>query len=127
MTLPFPFDNSVQSNFSFFTSNIYDGTVTSNYITNTSSILNTNINTKQNILTASTSLLGNGANITNLTYGNITGKPTYFPIDPSLYYNQTQTNNLLNAKEAILTFNTPLTRTPNTIGINLNNYPTYSA
>ena len=54
------------------------------------------LNAKQNTLTAGTSLLGDGANITNLTYGNITGKPTYFPIDPAIYYNQTQVNNISN-------------------------------
>ena len=81
MSLPFPNDNSIQSNFSFTTGNIYDGTITSNYITNISNILQTNINTKQPILTASTSLLGNGAAITNLAYANITGKPTNFQAD----------------------------------------------
>ena len=54
---------------------------TSNYVISTSNILQTNINTKQDILTASTSLLGNGAAITNLAYANITGKPSYFPAD----------------------------------------------
>ena len=122
MSLPFPNDNSIQSNFSFSTGNIYDGTITSNYITNISNILQTNINTKQPILTASTSLLGDGAAITNLAYANITGKPSYFPTDwnttiankPSTFpadmttiYTKTETNNLLNAKEAILTFSSP--------------------
>ena len=112
---------------------------TSNYIISTSNILQTNINTKQNILTASTSLLGNGAAITNLAYTNITGKPTNFqadwtstvinkpssfPADMTTIYTKTETNNLLNAKEAILTFSTPLTRTTNTIGINLGSYST---
>ncbi len=81
MSLPFPIDNSIQSNFSFTTGNTYDGTITSNYITNISNLLQTNINTKQPTLTASTSLLGNGAAITNLAYANITGKPSYFPAD----------------------------------------------
>ena len=57
MSLPFPIDNSIQSNFTFTTGSTYDGTTTSNYITNISNILQTNINTKQDILTASTSLL----------------------------------------------------------------------
>ena len=89
MSLPFPIDNSIQSNFSFTTGNIYDGTITSNYITNISNLLQTNINTKQPTLTASTSLLGNGAAITNLTYANITVKPSYFPSD----WNTTIANN----------------------------------
>ena len=69
-----------------------------------------------------TAFYGDGANITDVPYSTITGKPNYFPIDPAIYYNQTQTNNLLNAKEAILTFNTPLTRTTNAIGIDLSAY-----
>jgi hypothetical protein len=80
------------------------------------------------------SLTGNGANITNVPYSTITGKPSYFPTDwnttiankPSIY-TQAETNNLLNAKEAILTFSAPLTRNTNTIAINLNNYATYTA
>ena len=112
---------------------------TSNLLYTTSNILQTNINTKQATLTASTSLLGNGAAITNLAYANITGKPTNFqadwtstiinkpstfPADMTTIYTKTETNNLLNAKEAILTFSSPLTRTTNTIGINLSTYST---
>ena len=40
------------------------------------------------------------------------------------FYNKTEANNLLNAKEAALTFSSPLTRTTNTIGINLSSYST---
>jgi hypothetical protein len=80
-----------------------------------------------------TSLYGNGANITNVPYSTITGKPTNFQSDwtttiinkPTIY-TQTEVNNLLSAKEATLTFNSPLTRTTNTIGINLNSYPTFT-
>jgi hypothetical protein len=54
----------------------------------------------------------------------IINKPTYFPIDPTIYYNKTQTDNLLNAKEQILTFSSPLTRSTNTISINLSSYST---
>ena len=39
-------------------------------------------------------------------------------------YSKTETDNLLNTKENILTFSSPLTRTTNTIGINLANYST---
>lgn len=38
-----------------------------------------------------------------------------------------ETNDLLNAKEAVLTFNAPLTRTTNTNGINLNSYAPFTA
>ena len=48
---------------------------------NVSNILIANINTKQPTLTPATSLLGNGSAITNISYGNITGKPTYFQTD----------------------------------------------
>jgi hypothetical protein len=150
MTLPFNNDNSIQSNFNFYTSNLYDGFATSNYVIS-------NVNLKQNVLTAATNLLGVGSGITSLDYNKITlnkptnfqsdwnstiinkpsyfpsdwgstvaNRPTYFPIDPSIYYNKTETNNLLSAKEQILTFNAPLTRTINTIAINLNSYPTYT-
>ena len=40
------------------------------------------------------------------------------------FYNKTSTDTLLNAKEAVLTFSSPLTRTTNTIGINLSAYST---
>ena len=35
------------------------------------------------------------------------------------FYNKTETNNLLNAKQATLTFTSPLTNTANTISIDL--------
>ena len=54
---------------------------TSNYVITTSNNLQTNINTKQPTLTSSTSLLGDGANITNISYGNISSKPTNFQSD----------------------------------------------
>ena len=86
-----------------------------------------------------TAFYGDGANITNIAYSNITGKPTNFQADwlttiinkPSTFtpdmtniYTKIETNNLLNAKEAVLTFSSPLTRTTNTIGINLGSYST---
>jgi len=75
-------------------SNIF---VSSNVLSNTSNILNTKIDTKQDLLTNSTNLLGVGSAITALDYLKITlNKPTYFPPDPSLYYNQTQVNNISN-------------------------------
>ena len=67
---------------------------TSNYVITISNNLQTNINTKQPILTGSTSLLGDGHAITNLSYGNISGKPTYFPADLTTYYNKSSTDTL---------------------------------
>ena len=89
----------------------------SNSVYITSNTLNTKINLKQDTLIAGTNLLGVGSAITALDWNKITlNKPTI--------YTQTETNNLLNAKEAILTFSSPLTRTTNTIGINLSSYST---
>ena len=106
--------NKINSNTQLFInsnmlSNVLLPYTTSNYIISTSNILQTNINTKQNILTASTSLLGNGAAITNLAYANITGKPTNFqadwtstvinkpstfPADMTTIYTKTENNNI---------------------------------
>jgi len=137
MSLPFPQDTSVQlsySSFPFLTPAL-DNYATSNYVISNSNILNTKINTKQDTLTAATNLLGVGSSISALDYNKITiNKPSFFPADwgstiankPSLY-TQTEVNNLLSAKEQILTFNSPLTRITNTIGINLNSYTPFSA
>ena len=58
-----------------------------------------------------TAFSGDGANITNVPYTTITGKPTNFQsdwtstiINKPVIYTQTETNNLLNAKENALTF-----------------------
>jgi hypothetical protein len=57
-------------------------TASSNYTINTSNILQTNINTKQATLTATTNLLGIGSSISALDYAKITiGKPTNFQAD----------------------------------------------
>jgi hypothetical protein len=132
MSIAIQQDNSIQSNFTFITTGTYDPLITSNLLYTTSNILQTNINTKQDILTASTSLLGNGAAITNLAYANINGKPTNFqadwtstiinkpptfPADMTTIYTKTETNNLLNAKQATLTASTTLIG----IGSNLTN------
>jgi len=117
MSLNFTTDNSVQltySSFPFTPTNL-DNYATSNSVYITSNTLNTKINLKQDILTVSTNLLGIGGSISGLDYNKITlNKPTL--------YTQTETNNLLNAKEQILSFTAPLTRTTNTIGINLGSY-----
>jgi hypothetical protein len=72
----------------------------SNYTRDASNVLQTNINTTNTNLTAT------NTNITNN------------------YYNKASTDTLLNAKEQILIFSSPLTRLTNTIGINLSAYST---
>ena len=133
MSLNFPVDTSVQlsySSFPFATPSL-DNYTTSNYVSNISNVLINNINTKQPILTAATTLLGVGSSISALDYNKITvnkpsffpadwnstvaNKPTYFqtdwnttitnkpstfPVDTIVYYNKTEVNNLLNAKQA---------------------------
>jgi len=79
--------------------------------------------TVNGVLTA-TSFTGNGANLTNLAYDNIDGKPSTFPANMTTIYTKSETDTLLIAKEAILTFSSPLTRLTNTISINLSNYST---
>jgi hypothetical protein len=151
MSLNFPVDTSVQlsySSFPFATPSL-DNYTTSNYVSNISNVLINNINAKQPILTAATTLLGIGSSISALDYNKITinkpsffptdwnstisNKPTYFqtdwnttitnkpstfPVDTTVYYNKTETNNLLNAKQATLTFSSPLVNTTNTITFN---------
>jgi hypothetical protein len=66
--------------------------------------------------------------ITNLN--NVVGVFNPFITSNELYtgfYTKGQTNTLLNAKENVLTFNAPLTRNTNTIGIDLSSYLTTSA
>jgi hypothetical protein len=84
------------------------------------------LNAKQATLTAATTLYGTGGNITGINYNNITlNKPTNFQSDwnttiinkPTIY-TQTETNQLLNAKQATLTFTSPLVNTTNTITLN---------
>jgi hypothetical protein len=67
---------------------------------------------------SATTFSGSGASLTSIPYSSITGLPATFPADMTNIYTKTETNNLLNAKEAILTFSSPLTRTTNTIGLN---------
>jgi hypothetical protein len=157
-----PIDNSTQLPQSTFTSgtpnynDVNEWSKLENIIYNTSlnsvGIGTTNPNGfKLNVLGTlkASSFYGDGANITNVPYSTITGKPTNFQADfnstiinkPSYYpadwnttiankpsiYTQSEITSLLNAKEAVLTFNSPLTRTTNNIGINLNSYTPFSA
>jgi hypothetical protein len=178
-SLPVQTDNSVQlsySSFPFTITNV-DNYASSNYVSNISNILKANIDTKQNLLTAATNLLGIGTAITAIDYNKISvnkptnfqadwlttiiNKPTYFqtdwnstisnkptnfqadwlttiinkpstfPADMSIIYTKNEVNNIsnvlqtnINTKENILTFSSPLTRTTNTIGINLASYST---
>jgi hypothetical protein len=96
------------------------------------------VNAKQDTLTATTSLLGVGSNINALDYNKITlNKPSVFPPDVANIYIKSEVNQLItntsnyttnasnalktfiDTKENILTFNSPLTRTTNAIGIDL--------
>ena len=113
----------------------------------TSANLTTQLATKQDTLTSTTALVGNGASITNIAYANITGTPnlsgyattTSLTTSSNNNYNYTSNssnflinyNNLINTpnlstyatttqlatKENALTFNSPLTRTTNAIGL----------
>jgi hypothetical protein len=103
----------------YITSNVFSN-VLLNYIT--SNTLSNNLSLKQNILSASTTLYGNGNAITNISYTNLTNIPSTFNPDLTNIYSKTQTDTLLSAKESILTFNTPLTRATNTISIDLSSY-----
>jgi hypothetical protein len=127
--MDFSFDNSAQTN-----------TVLSTTGTTYTYVNSNDSSAKQNLLDASTNLLGIGTSISAINYNNITlnkptnfqadwgttiiNKPSTFPADMTTIYTKTETNNLLNAKEQILTFSSPLTRTTNTIGINLGSYST---
>jgi hypothetical protein len=93
MSLNFPQDTSVQLTYSSFPfpTPLLDNYTTSNYVSNLniSNLLINNINTKQNILTAATNLLGVGSAITDIDYNKITiNKPTNFQAD----WNSTVTN-----------------------------------
>jgi hypothetical protein len=125
-TLPYLTDTSTQLTGTYTAStSALDNFITSNYVSTVSNLLITNINSRQPNLTAATNLVGIGSAITALDYNKITiNKPSVFPADMTNIYSKTETNNLLSAKEATLTFSSPLTRTTNTIGINLSSYST---
>jgi hypothetical protein len=108
--------------------------------------LTTTLNAKQNTLTAATTLLGTGGSITGINFNTVINKPSYtspltsnsltntISIDLSSYttntnlttnyYTKTATDTLLSAKQATLTFSSPLTNTANTISIDLSSYTT---
>jgi len=67
---------------------------------------------------SATTFSGSGASLTNIPYASITGLPATFPATMTNIYTKTETDTLLNAKEAILTFSSPLIRTTNTISLN---------
>ena len=89
-----------------------------------------------NAALTATSFSGDGANITNVPYSAISGKPTTFPVDTSIYYNKTEVNGLItntsnyasnisnilkaniDTKQNILSFTSPLVNTTNTITFN---------
>ncbi len=106
MSIEFPQDSSVQLTYSIFPFGISsnDNYTTSNYV----NILSTN---NSNYTSNVSNVLKSFIDTTNT---NLTNN----------YYNKTSTDTLLNAKENSLTFSSPLTRTTNTIGINLGSYST---
>jgi len=77
-----------------------------------------NNNTTINGTCTATTFSGSGASLTSVPYASITGLPATFPPTMTNIYSKTESDTLLNAKEATLTFNSPLTRTTNTIGLN---------
>jgi hypothetical protein len=101
--------NTLIANTSNYASNISNVIIqnTSNYASNISNILVNNINTKQNTLTAATTLLGTGGSITGINYNTVINKPSYtlplssnattnnISIDLSTYYIKTETNTLI--------------------------------
>ena len=120
-----PFTALASCNYST-TSTLSNIFITSNVLSNTSNILNTAINTKETTLTFSSPLVRtinnitfNEASITTLTnFYNKTDMDGFITWIENNYYVKTSVNNLLNAKEAILTFSSPLIRTTNTISLN---------
>jgi hypothetical protein len=90
----------------------------SNFTTVASNNLIGLINTKQATLTAATILFGIGSNLTSINYATLSNVPSTFPANMADIYTKGETNTLLNTKDAILTFSSPLIRTTNTISLN---------
>ena len=109
-SLPYLTDTSTQLTGTYTAStSTLDNFITSNYVSNVSNLLIANINTKQATLTAATNLVGIGSAITALDYNKITiNKPSVFPADMTNIYSKTETNSLLDAKQATLTAATNL-------------------
>jgi len=131
MPIGFLTDTSPQGGGTFTSGSTFYPTVNQQKLDTTSNTLKTFIDTKQNTLTGSTTLLGVGSSITALNYNNITlnlpstfpsdwstlankpstfpsdyntqaNKPTYYPCDLSSYYTKTSTDTLLNAKQPLI-------------------------
>ncbi len=96
-SLPYLTDTSTQLTGTYTASTAtLDNFITSNYVSNVSNLLITNINTKQATLTAATNLVGIGSAITALDYNKITiNKPSVFPADMTNIYSKTETFYLL--------------------------------
>ena len=85
----------------------------------TSNSLSTSLASYQTLLNATCNLLGIGSAITALDYNKITlNKPSTFNPDLTNLYTKTQTDTLLNAKQANLSFTSPIVNTANTISLN---------
>ena len=105
---------TTSSNYTLNTSNtlksFIDGNLitSSNYTLNTSNNLKGFIDTKQPNLTASTTLSGIGSNLTLINYNTLSNIPTTFNPDLTNIYNKSQTDTLLNTKQATLTTSTTI-------------------
>jgi len=138
MPISFTNDSSTQQGGTFTAGSIFYSNVNQLTLNNTSNTLKTFIDNKQDTLTASTVLLGNGGSLTNINWNNITqnkpssfqadwnstviNKPSSFQADwnstiinkPSVFppdtsvYTKTSTDTLLNAKQPLLTSTTTL-------------------
>jgi hypothetical protein len=89
MPISFPNDGSTQQGGTFTSGSTFYSNVNQLTLNTTSNTLLTNINNKQDTLTASTVLLGNGGSITNINWNNIAqNKPTTFASDWSTLANK---------------------------------------
>ena len=94
MPIGFPSDGSPQGGGTFTSGSVFYATVNQLKLDTTSNTLKTFIDTKQNTLTGSTTLLGIGSSITALNYNNITlNLPSTFPSDWSTLANKPTTFN----------------------------------
>lgn len=155
MPISFPNDSSTQQGGTFTSGSTFYSNVNSLTLLNTSNTLKTFIDNKQDTLTASTSLIGNGGSITAINWNNITtnkptnfqadwnttiiNKPTTFNPDLTNVYTKTEVNNITTLTnfynkttadglyQPILTFNSPMTKTGNIVTIDLSSYATITS
>jgi hypothetical protein len=155
MPISFSNDSSTQQGGTFTSGSTFYSNVNSLTLLNTSNALKTFIDNKQDTLTASTSLIGNGGSITAINWNNVTtnkptnfqadwnttiiNKPSTFPPDLTNVYTKTEVNNITTLTnfynkttadglyQPILTFNSPMTKTGNIVTIDLSSYATITS